>query len=990
MSNTPINNLPVATTLTGTESIPAVQDNVTVRITPQQIADILSSQGTVEQIIAEAPLSGGIITVKGSIGIKASGISNNYLTQMDSLTFKGNILQNSANPQDITVAQLQAAIGLANLDTGTLLGNISGQPNTPSSFSLSQYLDSVYGTVQGSILYRNAAGWTTLPPGGVAGQYLVTGGASANPAWQNLPSFGTVTSITAGTGLDGGTITSSGTIAISNTGVTASTYGDQNSVAQFTVNSRGQITSATNVDIDAVALTTGTISTTPANATDITNKAYVDLVATGLHFHSACYLATTTNITSTYNNGSSGVGATLTGSGTLTIDGVVPTTGQRLLFRLQTNQYENGIYTLTSTGASWVATRATDYNTGGNLPNQIQPGDFIYVTNGNTLANSSWVQQTPAPITVGTTPIVFIQYGQVQNYSAGTGLTLAGSVFSITNTGVASSTYGGATSVPQLTVNAQGQITAATNTAIAIDANQVTTGTLPATRGGTGQGSYAVGDLLYASSSTALSKLSVGNNGAYLTLSGGLPVWSAPTGVVTTFSGGATGLLPNAASSGPIVLQGTLNVASGGTGATTAVQARTNLGLGTIAVQNANAVTISGGTIDGTTIGSIAPASVTGTVVSATSSVSLSYNKGAINYGSLTYSDTDILASFQDSVNSYNQVAIQNSSSGATASTGFLVSNDQGTTSAYWGEFGMNSSNYAGAGSIGRAGAVYLISASTDLVVGTVGNNAIHFVTNSGTTDAMVINTNQTISMPITGALTLPVGATTDRPSTASNGMIRYNSTTNKIEGYTNGAWGNVGADGVTTFSGGTTGLTPATAQSGAITLAGILTGANGGTGVANTGKTITLGGNLATSGAFDVTFTTTGATNITLPTTGTLVSTTATQTLTNKAITPRVVSFNTGTTYVIDPSITDVLEFAALASNLSFSLTTATPGNGQKMIIRLCAVTAARTITWPASFKSVGATLPTSIAPTKWNYVGVMYNSSTSTWDVIAVSTQS
>ena len=64
-----------------------------------------------------------------------------------------------------------------------------------------------------------------------------------------------------------------------------------------------------------------------------------------------------------------------------------------------------------------------------------------------------------------------------------------------------------------------------------------------------------------------------------------------------------------------------------------------------------------------------------------------------------------------------------------------------------------------------------------------------------------------------------------------------------------------------------------------------VITGQYGGTGVANTGKTITLGGNLTTSGAFTTTLTSTANTSVTLPTTGTLATLAGTETLTNKTI---------------------------------------------------------------------------------------------------------
>jgi hypothetical protein len=132
----------------------------------------------------------------------------------------------------------------------------------------------------------------------------------------------------------------------------------------------------------------------------------------------------------------------------------------------------NGVYTVTQVGTAgtpYILTRATDFDTPGTGVNQIDAGDFFLITAGTANTNTSWVQQTPLPITVGITSIVFQQFGAPITYSAGTGLTESPSyTFNIGNTGVTANTYGSASSVPQVIVNAQGQITSASSVAIAI------------------------------------------------------------------------------------------------------------------------------------------------------------------------------------------------------------------------------------------------------------------------------------------------------------------------------------------------------------------------------------------------------------------------------------------------------------------------------------------------------------------------------------------
>ena len=167
--------------------------------------------------------------------------------------------------------------------------------------------------------------------------------------------------------------------------------------------------------------------------------------------------------------------------------------------------------------------------------------------------------------------------------------------------------------------------------------------------------------------------------------------------------------------------------------------------------------------------------------------------KGSLQVGTIGYTDTGVVAAFSSSVAGYNQLILQNTNSGSTASANLNISNNNATSTTNFGEFGINSSGFTGTGAFNQAGYVYLASASTDLAIGTYGSNAIHFVVNSGATDAMTVATTGIVSFPTTGAITLPNGTTGQQPASPASGMLRFNTTTTQFEGYNGTAWSSVG-----------------------------------------------------------------------------------------------------------------------------------------------------------------------------------------------------
>jgi hypothetical protein len=238
-----------------------------------------------------------------------------------------------------------------------------------------------------------------------------------------------------------------------------------------------------------IATTTGTISSAPSSPTDIANKQYVDYLAAGLSWKQPANAASTVNIASL--------------SGLQTVDTVSLVAGNTVLVKNQTNAADNGIYVVSS--GPW--TRSIGADTWDEYV-----GAIIFIVSGSQ-ADSAWYSTAQPGGTLGVTAINWSNFTVSAIYTAGTGLTLTGTVFSITPVGTAG-TYGSASAVPVFVTNASGQVSSVTNTPIAIANTQVS-------------------------------------------------------------------------------------------------------GLGTMSTQNSNAVAITGGTIDGTTIGGSTAAAVTGTIVTA-------------------------------------------------------------------------------------------------------------------------------------------------------------------------------------------------------------------------------------------------------------------------------------------------------------------------------------------------------------------------------------
>lgn len=286
----------------------------------------------------------------------------------------------------------------------------------------------------------------------------------------------------------------------------------------------------------------------PVNPQDAATKNYVDATAQGLDPKASCRSSTTADLGGTYSS----ITKAITGpSAPLILDGVTLAVNDRVLVKNQTNASENGIYTVTAAGtygSAWVLTRATDFNTSA----KASPGSFTFIEEGTTNKDTGWVMTADAPVALDTTALTWVQFSGAGSYTAGRGLVLNGTQFHFAqNSDYTANTIPYATGTTSIGFIAAGSAYqtlripagggAPSFGALDIGQAAAVTGTLAAANGGTGQSSYTIGDILYASASNALSKLAGVATGNAL-ISGG--VGTAPSWGKISLTNHVSGILP--------------------------------------------------------------------------------------------------------------------------------------------------------------------------------------------------------------------------------------------------------------------------------------------------------------------------------------------------------------------------------------------------------------------------------------------------------------
>jgi hypothetical protein len=466
---------------------------------------------------------------------------------------------------------------------------------------------------------------------------------------------------------------------------------------KITVNAKGLVTATSAVSSSDITAALGftpvnkagdtmtgalILNADPTNDLGAATKSYVDAMASGVNVHAACVTSTTTALpANVYNNGTAGVGATLTASANASLNTVgiggysTLTVGNRILVKDEVNQVNNGIYTVTVLGtddpggSKWVLTRATDFD--GSPTNEVEAGDLTYIQQG-TLAGTQWVQtnvgtgSNPSPaysyIIVGTDNITFSQFSGPGSYTAGTGINIASNA--ISNTGVLSNVAGTGISVSSATGNVTisntgvTSIAAGTNISVSASTGAVTvsvTGTVPAATDAVTSTNIAggvTGNVPYQSVTGSTAFISNAAGVLQAATSGATPSWTTtPTLTGTNFSGIPNGALTNSS----VTVNGTaISLGSSGT-----VTADAGTLTGTILASNVVSSSL-------TSVGTLLSLSVSDTITGSTSgtsgALSLTYTPSSTTGAAMIVSGKDT----RGGVGYFDFLTATNTTSGAT------------------------------------------------------------------------------------------------------------------------------------------------------------------------------------------------------------------------------------------------------------------------------------------------------------------------------------